>query len=221
MQIDLANTEALVQLTIALNFAFAAFESLRSPVQARMRRLASGAHQWCVSLSAELHDLHYISTLGWPEELSKPFRSRSSDYSKISVHEHNLRGYQTAFEQSNEDWSFSVGRFAILVGGVGLVILFAIPLLNGLLMPIPAYLFLCAFLLSPTALLIFYNLSIGRMMHDEVKKIEAIRQEVFEIEGRLKSEYQPTLERAKAMKLISMQQPVNTGKTPNETGDVR
>lgn len=203
MQVNLSNTEALVQLTIALNFAFAAFDSLRSPVQSRMRRVASGAHEWCVLLSTELRDLHYVSTLGWPEELSEAFRGRSSDLSKIIVHELNLRNYQNAFENGNEDWSFWVGRFAIVVGIVGLAILVAIPILDGLLLPWPLYSILTAFLLCPTTLLIFYNLSIGRLMRDEVKNIEAIRLEVSEIEGRLKSEYRPTLRRANEMKLIT------------------
>jgi len=205
VQVELSNTEGIVQLTIALNFAFAAFDSLRSPVQSRMQRLASRTYNWCVSLSTELRYLHYVSTLDWPEELSEAFRGRSSDYSKIIVHTANLGNYENAFEQSNEDWSFSVGRFAIFVGTVGLAVLFAIPVLDDLLLPLPLYSILIAFLLCSTLLLIFYNLSISQMMRDEVKKIETVRQEVFEIEGRLKSEYRPNLRRSKEIKLISEQ----------------
>lgn len=202
MQIVLADIEAFIQLTIALNFAFAAFDSLRSPVQARMRRFAREELTRCVALSTELSDLHYVSTYGWPLELSEAFCGRSSDYSKVKVHEHNLRGYDTAFEESNEDWSFSVGRFAILVGLAGFVILFAMPLLQGQTISLAVYILLTLFLLSPTALLIFYNISIGQLMRDSVKDVEKVRVEITEIENRLRTQYRPTLRSAKQKKLV-------------------
>ena len=197
MSITVSDTQSLVQLSVALNFAFAAFESLRAPVESKMRRLADDGLRRSEALTTELGTMHYMSTLGWPVEIAEQFRSRSSDYSKASLHAHNLRGYDTAYQDSNDGWSFWIGRFAVFVGVVGLALLFASPFEQPAVISEKLYLAISLFLYLPSIILVFYNLAIGGMMREEISRISEMRKEIEEIEQRLKDQYRPVVIRAK------------------------
>lgn len=197
MEVSIPDVQSLIQLSIALNFAFTAFEAIKYPIQSKMRRLADESLRRSRVVETELGAMHKIVTLGWPVDLADQFRGRSSDYSKALVHSANLHGYDTAYDDNNEDFSSWIGRFAILIGLIGILLLFATPMLKTVMISYSAYLFFSCFLFLPAVLFIFYNWSISRLMRKDVLYIREIECEIDQIESRLREKYRPVVKRAK------------------------
>lgn len=196
MSVSLSAAEAFIQLSVALNFAIGAFDNLRAPVQSKMKRRAERAHDVASNLTNELRDYHYMSTLGWPRELAEKFRGRTSDYSKVSVHQANLLKYEASFHENIENWSIGVGIFAKVVGAVGLTVLLLIPLNNNFLLSDFLYGLMTIILLSPCFFAILYNLSISGIMRSSLVKIAEMKSDLSEIEQRLEKTYRPAVKEA-------------------------